>query len=201
MWGEEVHLLNNAWTLGQLCLALPMNEGGVDGHVTVLCSIYLGYRVSLAIWHTEFVSLVGCPGELLSSLKWRRKQCCPKSSFLTFPSLDCLFLWSSKWKGPFWSLRGWHQSHQSWLHAIQRIPSQSGPVLADSAHRWCACLCTLTAGLGNLIKMCLLWIIVQSSSERETVMVLWHVNKNEVCEGPSYNCQNLIFSTFCFCSP
>ncbi len=34
--------------------------------------------------------------------------------------------------------------------------------------------------------------------ERETVMVLSHVNKNEVCEGPSYSCQNLIFSTFCF---
>ncbi len=175
-----------------------MNEDGVDGHVTVLCLIiYLGHRVSLAIWHTEFDSLEGCPGDLLSSFKLRTKQCCPKSSFLTSPFLGCMFLWTSKWKGPSRALRGWHQSHQSWFHAIQRIP-----VLADSAHHWCACLCTLTAGLGNLIKMCLLWIIVQSSSERErereTVMVLSDVNKNEVCEGPSYSCQNLIFSTFCF---
>lgn len=73
---------------------------------------------------------------------------------------------------------------------IRPHPRRLGPPLV--------CVCTLTAGLGNLIKMCLLWIIVQSSSERETVMVLRHVNKNEVCEGPSYCCQNLIFSTFCF---
>lgn len=173
MWGEVVHLLNNAWVQGQLCLILPMEKGGVDGHVTVLCLIiYLGYRVSLAIWHTEFVFFRGCPGDLVSTFKLRRKQCCPKSSLLTFPTLACVFfLWCSEWKGPSWSLRGWHQSHRSWLHAVQRIPSQSGAILADSAHHWVACLCTLTAGLGNLIKMCLLWIIVQSSSERETVMV------------------------------
>ncbi len=146
-----------------------MDEDGVDGHVTVLCLIiYLGHRVSLAIWHTEFDSLECCPGDLLSSFKLRTKQCCPKSSFLTSPFLGCIFLWTSKWKGPSRALRGWHQSHQSWFHAIQRIP-----VLADSAHHWCACLCILTAGLGNLIKMCLLWIIVQSSSERERERRLW----------------------------
>lgn len=106
-----------------------MEEGGVDGHVTVLCLIiYLGYIVSLAIWHTEFVFFRGCPGDLVSSFKMRRKQCCPS---LFLPLVAC-FLWSSEWKGPSWSLRGWHQSHQSWLHAVQRIPSQSGPVLADS---------------------------------------------------------------------
>lgn len=69
-----------------------MEKGGVDGHVTVLCLIiYLGYRVSLAIWHTEFVFFRGCPVDLVSTFKLRRKQCCPKSSLLTFPTLACVF--------------------------------------------------------------------------------------------------------------
>jgi len=41
------------------------SDGGRWGgwHVTVLCLIiYLGYMVSQAIWHTEFVFFKGCPG-------------------------------------------------------------------------------------------------------------------------------------------
>lgn len=50
-----------------------MDKDGVDGHVTELyLIIYLGHRVSLAIWHTEFVSLEGCPEDLLSSFKLRQ---------------------------------------------------------------------------------------------------------------------------------
>lgn len=148
--------------MGQLCLTLPMEEGGVDGHVTVLCLIiYLGYMVSLAIWHTEFVFFRGCLGDLVSYFKMRRKQCCPKSSSLTFPTLGCVFFVVLWMEGPLLV--------SPWLALISSVMTSCctkdsltiRPRPCRLARHWFACLCTLTVGLENLIKMCLLWIIVQ----------------------------------------